>query len=423
MNRLTSKFSKFSQQLFGTFVFTSGGRILQLLLAALLSRSLGVQGYGLYIVIYAVAQVCQQPTSLGLPISSLKIITQHRNDNQISHLRGFLLFSKLTILGSSLVITIFLYLVCDLFDCSTLKKVDFFHFWSVLLGLSMLQLVKRQFSTLELTPEGSFWEVVFPFIVLNILVVSTNPESTNSVFALLSISLSSSVVISLLRLRSMFASVHPPAKLQFAPRVWLKQSLPFLLSFGARDMMNRVDVLILAPIAGLTQVGLYSAAFKMVYLISFPQNILNSVVSPLISKAHASGDELRLSKLIKAMFIVTVITIFPLSLALLVFSSTVIDTFYGANFQEASAILETLILAQLIAAFIAPIVVALNMTGYEKPIAKYNLIALAALTLFATILGYNYQADGVAWSRILAFGILSYLVTKLFFSQSKRSTT
>ena len=263
--------SKVIRQLSGALVFSIVGRLLQVLLAILLTRELGVVQYGVFVLIYATAQILQQISSLGIPVASMRVIPEYLEENKSSYLRGFLLFSILAILFTTVILATLLLLLSIYFEWSIYKYTNVVQFWAVLFGLTALQLKKRQFSTVDRNAEGVFWEIVFPFLIVNFVIMIVGIQNIFSLLSLLGCSFLSSFAIASLRLRWNLSGIDRA----YLIGNWIKHSLPFLLSFGARDLMNRVDVLVLAPIAGVGQVGLYTAAFKIVFLITFPQNILN----------------------------------------------------------------------------------------------------------------------------------------------------
>lgn len=392
---------------------TAIGRVAQLALAIVITRLHGVESYGLFVLILASVLMLQHPVSLGLPTASMKFIPDYLETNQPALLRGFLRFSNLSILSTSCFAILGIYIFSTLVDWSVLDQISLIVFFLLLLSITFLQLKKRQLAALGRAAEGAFWEVVFPYISLISILSIVRDTQVNEVLYIFSLIISCSAIMASWRFRKAIKSDLPDGITTYDARHWLKTSFPFLLTFSARDLMNRVDILLLAPLVGLTQVGLYSAAFRVIYLITFTQNILISVMSPRYAGAFASNKMIQLNKNLKLSYFFTLITVIPLTILLTLFADKIVVLLFGEAFLGSASILRILVVAQVLAALIAPLIALLNMIGYEKQISIYNFIALFFLSLFCILFINQAAAIGAAWARVLTFAILGFLIVKL----------
>lgn len=401
------------KQLTSTFAVTAVGRVAQLALAILITRLHGVEGYGLFVLVLASVLMLQHPVSLGLPIASMKFIPDYLETDRLPLLRGFLRFSSMSIFATSSLAIFAIFIFDLLVNWSVLEQINLMVFFLLLVSVTTLQLKKRQLATLGRAAEGAFWEVVFPYVILIVVLGIMRNAQVNQVLYIFSLIIFCSAVLASWRFHKAIQTDLPHGAKTYDVRHWLKTSFPFLLTFSTRDLMNRVDILLLAPFVGLAQVGLYSAAFRVIYLITFSQNILISVMSPRYSGAYASKKFGQLNKDLKLSYFFTLITVIPLTILLTLFADEIVVLLFGEPFLGSAPILRILLIAQVFAALIAPLIALLNMIGYEKQVSIYNFIALIFLSLFCVWFINQAAAIGAAWARVVAFAILSILIVKL----------
>lgn len=118
----------------------------------------------------------------------------------------------------------------------------------------------------------------------------------------------------------------------------LKDSWPLLLSVIAISINMRVDQVMIKNMLGDREVGLYSAAMRLVEVWYFIPMIITQSVFPAIVNAKKISEELyykRLQKLLSLLIWIAILIALPIS----IFSKQIIYFLYGEKFLEASNVL------------------------------------------------------------------------------------
>jgi O-antigen/teichoic acid export membrane protein len=126
----------------------------------------------------------------------------------------------------------------------------------------------------------------------------------------------------------------------------LKDSWPLLLSSIAISIYMRIDQVMIKNMLGDREVGLYSAAMRLVEIWYFIPMIITQSVFPAIVNAKKISEELyykRLQQLFSLLTWIAILITIPMS----VFSYQIIYLFYGEKFTEASIVLAISVWASL----------------------------------------------------------------------------
>jgi len=126
----------------------------------------------------------------------------------------------------------------------------------------------------------------------------------------------------------------------------LRDSLPLLLSSIAISIYMRIDQVMIKNMLGDREVGLYSAAMRLVEVWYFIPMIITQSVFPAIVNAKKISEEVyykRLQQLFSLLIWIAIFIAIPIS----VFSHQIIYLSYGEKFTEASKVLAVSIWASL----------------------------------------------------------------------------
>lgn len=126
----------------------------------------------------------------------------------------------------------------------------------------------------------------------------------------------------------------------------LKDSWPLLLSSIAISIYMRIDQVMIKNMLGDREVGLYSAAMRLVEVWYFIPMIITQSVFPAIVNAKKISEELyykRLQQLLSLLIWMAIFIAIPIS----VFSHQIIYLLYGEKFIEASKVLAISVWASL----------------------------------------------------------------------------
>jgi O-antigen/teichoic acid export membrane protein len=147
-----------------------------------------------------------------------------------------------------------------------------------------------------------------------------------------------------------------------APADWLPtlhEALPYGLSVLIRRVSIRLDVVLLGLLIGTTAVGIYSAAYRVIFMVMFIPLLASVAVLPRVSRAYASNAREELSALYHQSLRFAVLVGLPSLLGLWLVAPDLVLSLFGQDFEGSIWLLRLLAplfflecLRSLIAAFL-----------------------------------------------------------------------
>ena len=183
-------------------------------------------------------------------------------------------------------------------------------------------------------------------------------------------------------------------------------AFPALVGMSANFFLSKTDVIMIAPLASLTDVGLYSAAQRVTFIQSFPIVALSTVLTPRISKALAQKDHDKVCQLFFVGLVFAAAVAGSLAIGLIMFQNTVMVTLFGTDYTQGAQILAVLALAQLAACLTFPTTSPLLMGGGEKAFGTVTVTALAINVAGNLLLVPKYGAWGGALATAMSTTLL-----------------
>ena len=136
----------------------------------------------------------------------------------------------------------------------------------------------------------------------------------------------------------------------------------------------------------LAQAGLFGAAVRVTFILSFPQFILQTVTGPQFAEAFAAADTTRARKILWASLGFALVTTLPLLAVILVAPDWVMRTLFGEPFAAGATTLVLVALGETAGALALPFSGVLTMAGGERALGKLNLTVLAVSIAAALVL-------------------------------------
>jgi O-antigen/teichoic acid export membrane protein len=132
---------------------------------------------------------------------------------------------------------------------------------------------------------------------------------------------------------------------QYATREWIRVARGMFVVSAAQFVLSQnFDVVVVGSMLGTTVAGYYGAASQLAGLCTFGVNAVLFMAAPLISELFASGDKVKLQRLVTLTGRLNVAVSLPVVLAL-VFAGRVILSWYGPTFVTAYPVLLVLVAA------------------------------------------------------------------------------
>lgn len=399
--------SRAGRALIGSFVIAVVARVLQLIMAILLGRQLGPAGYGTFTFALGVAILAGQLATLGWPALMARFMPKYLIDENWGKLRGLVRVGDLVVIASVGIASCILLLGSKATNLSIeiSTGLALAALLSVPMGFRLLR--RQQLAALNRGPQGLFCdELMAPLALVLVLLVApiSAVEPTFLVYVAGSVL---GVALGTYILRRALPTQALSVNAQVDLRMWFTIALPMVLAVASRVILNRIDVVMIAPLSTIEQVGHYGAAFRITFLIGFIPQISSTIMWPMIARAHAKAEWSHLRHILKLFSALILVSSFALSILVFVFADTIIHYVYGREFLLAIPVLKTLAIAQFVAALSTVSTGVLLMTGREKVFGVINFggVILNVALNFALI--PQMQAEGSAIATLVTNLVLA----------------
>ena len=384
-----------------TFVLRIGGMALGYLIAIFISKLYGADVYGRYSILVTFSQFTVLLFSLGIPTAIVKLTSESDHFHKIP-LTNYLQRSLIVLTGSGLFGGALIWLTSSLLGYQVFHDNQLSTLFQYL-SYFFLFLIFHNFGTQYLSGKKDFLSYglsmfIFPNILFFIIVYLFRSLGLNAEFYVqLSYILALSVVGIYLLLKIPLRKVNK----KYAYKNLFKISLPILFSSMFLFISNWTDIFMLGSMVSKSEVGIYSAAYKLATISLIVILTVNIVIAPKIAELYHKKEQNQLkAEVRKANQLMTILTL-PIVAVLLLFRKFFLGLF-GLEFLSGETTLILLTIGFLFNAFSGTISPILNMTDYQK-IFRNLTLAMAVLNI-----GLNYflipqfGIDGAAFASLLS---------------------
>jgi len=359
----------------GTFIAGLVSRIILLAMTIVIARQLSPEGYGEFTFATGLAILVAQFALLGWPAIMARLIPTLRMQKRYGSLRGLIrsgdfvaLLGGLLAAGTLITVALFPGMESGLFFSLILTATLVLPTTFNLLRRSQLAGARRPAMGLALD------QALPPFIVLMVALVLGIANSGQALVIYALATCFGAAVATIVLRRSLPGEVwtSPP---HFQVRLWMVTALPLVMGLSAKQLMNRMDVLMLAPLAGLTEVGLYGVAFRMTYVLTFPQMIMMTIITPLLAESIAARENRAAWLHFRTAMIFSLVLAIPTSLSLALFAEPTIALLFGTEYKGSAGPLTILAIGQTFSALAIPCAGLLIAAGRGGIFGVINLLA------------------------------------------------
>ena len=193
---------------------------------------------------------------------------------------------------------------------------------------------------------------------------------------------------------------------RFAPKTWLRFTLPMSFYTLIQNVLNSTDVLFLTAFGTAAQVGLYAAADRASTFAIMPVLALNTIFSPLIAEYYTRGEREQLANLAKVVTKWSFSLTLPIFLCFCVFHDAILSVF-SKEYTAAGAVLIILSLGNLVNAVAGSAGSLLVMTGHARIILANTIATIIVNIGLAFLLVPRFNVIGAAVAAALAVIILA----------------
>ena len=377
----------------------------------LLSRALGVEQFGDYVIALGWALALVLPAKAGLDYSALRYLSVYLDSGNLGAFRAFVRFATITVVAISVTIEAIV-----IAAGRHLVPVDGeTRFWAamLILPLSLLIIYSLVLRTAQRIIGSQIYEQVLRPGLIIVGVFSMTligfKLSSGSAMALTSIA----VVIALLAVLGELRQVSRPARLLACRyddwRQWVMVSLPMLFLGVVQELMNQIDIILLGELSNAREAAVFAASWRLANLVPIALVGLATMAGPLMAAAYQRGamDELhQISKIVsRASFGFALIS----ALGLYLLARPLLGLF-GPDFVNGKDVLAWLLLGGVANAFTGVVVYYTTLTGRERQGLIIFAVALVLSIALNLLLIPRLGAVGAAMASSSAMTAWNFIM-------------
>lgn len=407
------------------------GKLMALGVMIFLARTLGPDGYGIYVFALTSIGLIGMPATAGMPMLLLREIAAYQAREQWPLMKGLLLRANLFSSGFSLVLLItggaVLLLFGDRLEDDRLATFA----WALLLlpptvlgslrsgalrGLRRIVLGLLPVHLVQPAVHASLLSVV----VLTGGTAWVTPQSAMATLAVAAVV--AFAVGAVLLWRHLPAPLHG-VRPAYDMRRWAR-SVPILSTLvGVSFINHHADVLMLGWLANAEAVGIYKVVVQIVMVVPFGLMILNQVQGPHFSRMYAGGERQRLQRLVTVTSRLALLTAIPAVGVLLLFGDRILELIFGEPYGEGYVALTILCAGQLVNAGTGSVRLLANMTGHEHEALVAFAISAACNVLMNAALIPIFGMEGAALSTATSIIVWNLILSRRVRIRTGISTT
>lgn len=401
-------------------MITSAG--LNLVLAIILARLMGAEGFGIYSFIFALVTILAIPAQMGLPNLVVRETAKAQVAERWGIIKGLWRWSSLLALSTSLGLIALGALAAFVFaDRLTPLQLATFSWALVLVPLMALgNLRGAALRGLRHVIQGQLPEMVLRQLFLIILILifiwlflPTNFDASVAMMLHVGAAAAAFAIGAVLLIRATPNAVREASEYDTNTKQWLASTLPFALIAGINQATKSVDLVLLGILRTSEEVGIYRIAMQGAELITFGLMAVSMVATPYVARLGAQHDNAGLQRLVMVCAITTLTFALPAFLFFLLFGKSVIEFLVGASFAESYIPLIILGAGQVARSIFAIAGILVSMTGYEREAAKLLTLVLCFNVALNAVLIPPYGANGAATATALAVCLEGLLLWRL----------
>lgn len=424
MSRLSSAFTAFRSgqglkgQLLrggvGSVAIKLGSTVLNVVLAIVLARALGVEGFGVYSFVFALITIMAIPAQMGLPNLVVRETAKAQAVGDWALMKGLWRWSSLMALAMSAALMAIGGLAAWVFAANLPEGGLAVFYWGLVLVplVALGNLRGAALRGLRRVVQGQLPEFILRPAFLVVLVLGLHfglsARALTASDAMMLHALASLVSFAIGAWMLMWARPAEMAAEQHRtthPGAWLRSALPLGIVAGVQIVNQNIGLVVLGVSSPPEEVGIYRVALQGASVVSLGLMATNLVVAPHIARLYQQGDMVRLQRLVKYTARVILSFSLPATLLLVVFGQALLLLLFGSEFAAAYIPLIILCAGQTVNSATATVAALLNMTGHEQDVA-FAVALGAIINLTASLVLLPWGAPGVALAG--ALGLASW---------------
>lgn len=384
----------FRRDLFRGLSGVAGAKLINLVLAfvssILLARSLGPEGYGAYAFIMSVVSSLALISYLGVPTLLTREIAKYEQLHKWGLIRGLLRKSNQLVTGISIPLMLIIAMISIFF--STSFELNRWHL--LLISLPMLPIIAlaslrvATLRGLRRVVLGAIPEMIVRpsiFLLAFLALIYFEKVTVEAVISLQVIAALVAFMVGFILVRRVTSENIKIATIEYKNKEWLTTLVPFIGLAGV-SFINIEFINIFLGLSGTNQdVAIFRTAANIAIFVALPLTLIESVISPYITRLYHAGELGKLQKLTKIASLVSLLASAVPAIALLLFGAEIITLLYGSDYAPAYSTLVVIVLGYMIVNLVGLSMQLLYATEYHASafrISIYGAVITGLACLF-----------------------------------------
>jgi O-antigen/teichoic acid export membrane protein len=379
-------------------------RLAQLGAVVVVARQLSPADFGLFVFATGASLVAALIGNLGWQFSFNRFFAIARREEGLAALRGLMLASNRAVLAGSVFAALAL-LVASLFHAKLGTGLVIAALLTIPYGLTLLR--RQQLAGTGQAPFALMLDQGLASTVLLIAVLLFR-LTVIEMLAVYGLAIAAGNIAATLLVRRRLPEGLSDAEPRFETKEWMRVSLTLLQGRFARLLLTRLDVVLLPALAGLAAAGIYGAALRVTYVLTFPQFVLQTISGPQFAEAFAEKRFDRVMRILALSVAFALVTALPFLVLFLAAPQWTMTFLYGEDYAGGALALVLVAIGQFAMGLAMPFDAILTMAGRERHVAVLNWFVLAISLALSFWLIPAYGATGAGIVTMVAGVVLLF---------------
>ena len=367
-------------------------RIMGFISVVFLARALGAEGFGLVNLGFAVLAYGMVLSTAGFAAFGTKKIAQGESADIVGQIIGNRLATTMLVFVAIVLIT----LIC-VDDSVTCWLIILFSFTLIpqIFYIDWYFLGKERMGTVSIA------RIISSAIYLIIIIMFVQ-KSIDVMWVAIGTILGDSFAATWLFFS--FRKLNPSVKLQFSPSLqFLKQSMPLAVGIILATLTINFPPLALGILCTKVEVGIYSAASKLVFFLLVGDRILSFLLLPASARKHTQSSEALAAMLQDALRWILLLCL-PIAIGGTLLAEDIIALVFGAEYGSSAVVFSVFIWYFFLTILHTVYATGLIGIGKDKSYSKNMIITAIAYLVFVTLGSLWFGAIGAAFGVAIAEG-------------------
>ncbi|QSB44731.1 polysaccharide biosynthesis C-terminal domain-containing protein [Tsuneonella flava] len=196
-------------------------------------------------------------------------------------------------------------------------------------------------------------------------------------------------------------------------RVIMPMALPSLVSQGLAQAINRVDVLLLAPLSTIDQVADFSVAIRITFFLQIVPEIVGLIAGPRLLRV-GEGNPAQHRQLARVVLRASAGLSLAIALPLIVCPGPLLAGVFGPEYRQAAGVLAVLAVGKLFTAPFNALMPMFVTLGHNRRIARIVAVGAAINLAVGFALISTYGAMGAAVGTAMALAAMGIGYWRLY---------